>query len=75
MSEDVNWDLCIICQTETKHPLKCPSKSNGATNESVLKVYKDFLDNLRRLAVVVEKIDLPFSPNIGAEILREQNAS
>ena len=27
LSVITNWDLCIICQTETKEKLQCPSKS------------------------------------------------
>lgn len=39
----MNWDLCIVCQKETRESLSCPQSIN---KYNPIDVYKDFIKNV-----------------------------
>ena len=51
----LNFNLCIICQEETKVDIKKPCAARGASKETVLETYQRFLKNHKRL----EEVDSP----------------
>ena len=73
MSEDINWKLCIICQKETTESLRCPSNAHGTNAENILKVYADFVNNVKSLGLAVGQDGPPFSPDMTTECLRVHN--
>ena len=73
MSEDINWKVCIIFQTETTESLRCPSNAHGTNAENILTVNTDFINNDKRLGLAVGQDGLPFSPDMTAECLRDHN--
>ena len=44
---EVDWNKCVICQEETKEPLKCPLLGPGAS-ESKSETYESFLHNVEQ---------------------------
>ena len=55
VTEDTDWDKCVICQQITSEVLKCPASSNRSTDGAG---YKYLADNL----LAFKKIDwLPSS--------------
>ena len=51
----MNFNLCIICQEETKVDIKTPCAGRGHSKETVLETYHRFLKNYKRL----EEVDSP----------------
>ena len=43
---NLNWKQCIICQTDTSEPLKCPLDSLNTTRKT--DAYSSFLENVQQ---------------------------
>ena len=40
---------CFICQQQKDEEVKYPGRAKGASDESVYRVFNDFMNNFRRL--------------------------
>ena len=41
----INWNLCFISQQQKDEEVKYPGRAKGATDESVYRVFNDFMNN------------------------------
>ena len=56
-----NWNLCIICQKDTKEPLRCPLLK-PITCGDITDPYRSFLSNVNRFKAIN---DLPTQLKFG----------
>ena len=48
---DLNWDLCVICQQDTREPLECLLRSPGTSSEKK-DAYTSFLRNVEEFRAI-----------------------
>ena len=72
-SQRLNFNLCIICQDETKEDIKTPCTGREASKEAVTNIYDRFLHNYRRFEEV-ESPDVIHVIDYTAEELFEKKA-
>ena len=56
-SNEINWQLCVICQETTKEQLQCPANLNPG-HAGVGKGYTTFSDSVHKF--LESKVCLPF---------------
>jgi hypothetical protein len=61
----INWDICLICQTDTEEALRCPKTAAGSGS---LSTYSNFLERCNKFREVEA---LPFEVKFGSEITAE----
>ena len=68
---DLNWDLCVICQQDTRGPLKCPLKCPGTSSDKN-DAYTSFLTNVEEFRAID---DLPVKLCFGSDETADSFAS
>ena len=68
---DLNWDLCVICQQDTRAPLKCPLKCPGTSSDKN-DAYTSFLTNVEEFRAID---DLPVKLCFGSDETADSFAS
>lgn len=72
----VDWNLCIICQTLTDEELKCPLNSKFPVPEARYNVYRSFLENVAEFREFnALPVNLQFDDTIDVKILCDNSAS
>ena len=71
---NLNWKQCIICQTDTSEPLKCPLDSLNTTRKT--DAYSSFLENVQQFRDLnALPITLYFDSDVTASEFEINNAS
>ena len=76
VSSNMNWKVCIICQTNSSEEPHCPSQSLDPEKRPPLDVYESFLDNVEEFRKLNSfPVDPPTGEQETAQNFVEKNAS
>jgi len=79
VSSNMDWKLCVICQTNSSEELRCPSLSLDPIKIPPVDVYESFLDNVEEFRKLNSlPVDFPLgvqetAPNLVEKMLHGIN--